>query len=128
MQSSVVSLPLKDSPYEASHLQALRSLFGSIENIRSTLNLDVEELLLYLCIGYLNTERIQQVGANGYISSTNISSVADFMKIPKETARRKIKRLIAMGLIENKHGVVVSDATRWFAISRQLPLAIDRTR
>ncbi len=128
MQSSVVSLPLKDSPYEASHLQALRSLFGSIENIRSTLNLDVEELLLYLCIGYLNTERIQQVGANGYISSTNISSVADFMKIPKETARRKIKRLIAMGLVENKHGVVVSDATRWFAISRQLPLALDRTR
>ena len=128
MQSSVVSLPLKDSPYEASHLQALRSLFGSIENIRSTLNLDVEELLLYLCIGYLNTERIQQVGANGYISSTNISSVADFMKIPKETARRKIKRLIAMGLVENKHGVVVSDASRWFAISRQLPLALDRTR
>ena len=128
MQSSVVSLPLKDSPYEASHLQALRSLFGSIENIRSTLNLDVEELLLYLCIGYLNTERIQQVGANGYISSTNISSVADFMKIPKETARRKIKRLIAMGLVENKHGVVVSDATRWFAISRQLPLAVERTR
>jgi hypothetical protein len=128
VQSSVVSLPLKDSPYEASHLQALRSLFGSIENIRSTLNLDVEELLLYLCIGYLNTERIQQVGANGYISSTNISSVADFMKIPKETARRKIKRLIAMGLVENKHGVVVSDATRWFAISRQLPLALDRTR
>jgi hypothetical protein len=128
VQSSVVSLPLKDSPYEASHLQALRSLFGSIENIRSTLNLDVEELLLYLCIGYLNTERIQQVGANGYISSTNISSVADFMKIPKETARRKIKRLIAMGLVENKHGVVVSDASRWFAISRQLPLALDRTR
>ena len=128
MQSSVVSLPLKDSPYVASPLQALRSLFGSIENIRSTLNLDVEELLLYLCIGYLNTERIQQVGANGYISSTNISSVADFMKIPKETARRKIKRLIAMGLVENKHGVVVSDATRWFAISRQLPLALDRTR
>ena len=85
-------------------------------------------MLLYLSIGYLNTERIQQVGSNGYISSTNISSVADFMKIPKETARRKIKRLIAMGLVENKHGVVVSDATRWFAISRQLPLALDRTR
>ncbi len=107
---------------------ALRSLFGSIENIRSTLNLDVEELLLYLSIGYLNTERIQQVGSNGYISSTNISSVADFMKIPKETARRKIKRLIAMGLVENNHGVVVSDAERWFAISRQLPLAMDKTR
>lgn len=128
LQSSVVSLPSKQSPYEASHLMALRSLFGSIENIRSTLNLDVEELLLYLSIGYLNTERIQQVGSNGYISSTNISSVADFMKIPKETARRKIKRLIAMGLVENNHGVVVSDAERWFAISRQLPLAMDKAR
>jgi hypothetical protein len=128
LQSSVVSLPIKETPFEASHLTALRSFFGSIENIRSTLNLDVEELLLYLCIGYLNTERIQQIGSNGYISSTNISSVADFMKIPKETARRKVKRLIAMGLVENRHGVVVSDAARWFAISRQLPLAQDRTR
>ena len=128
MQSTVVSLPVKDSPYEASHLLALRSFFGSIENIRSSLNIDVEEMLLYLSIGYLNTERIQQVGSNGYISATNISSVADFMKIPKETARRKIKRLIAMGLVENKHGVVVSDAARWFAISRQRPLALDRSR
>ena len=128
MQSSVVSLPIKEPPYEASHLLALRSFFGSIESIRSSLNIDVEEMLLYLSIGYLNTERIQQVGSNGYISSTNISSVADFMKIPKETARRKIKRLIAMGLVENKHGVVVSDAARWFAISRQIPLSVDRTR
>ncbi len=128
LQSSVVSLPIKENPYEASHLLALRSFFGSIESIRSSLNIDVEEMLLYLSIGYLNTERIQQVGSNGYISSTNISSVADFMKIPKETARRKIKRLIAMGLVENKHGVVVSDAAHWFAISRQIPLAVDRTR
>ena len=128
MPSSVVSVPVNENPFEASHLLALRSLYGSIENIRSSLNVDVEEMLLYLSIGYLNTERIQQVGSKGYISSTNISSVADFMKIPKETARRKIKRLIEMGLVENKHGVVVSDAARWFSISRQLPLALDRPR
>lgn len=128
MPSSVASLPIKENPYETSHLLALRSLFGAIENIRATLNVDVEEMLLYLSIGYLNTERIQQVGSNGYITATNISSVADFMKIPKETARRKIKRLIAMGLVENRHGVVVSDAERWFAISRQLPLAPDKAR
>jgi hypothetical protein len=128
LQSTVINLPVKESPYEASHLLALRSFFGAVESIRSSLNLDVEEMLLYLSIGYLNTERIQQVGSNGYITSTNISSVADFMKIPKETARRKIKRLIAMGLVENKHGVVVSDAARWFAISRQLPLTLDRAR
>ncbi len=95
-----------------------------MDNIRVSLDLDVEEMLLYLGIGYLNTERIQQVGSNGYISSTNVSSVADFMKIPKETARRKIKRLIALGLVENKRGVVVSDVARWFAFVRQLPLAL----
>ena len=107
---------------------ALRSFFAAIENIRQTLNIDVEEMLLYLSIGYLNTERIQQVGTNSYISATNIASVADFMKIPKETARRKIKRLIAMGLVENRHGVVVSDAERWYAISRQIPLSVERLR
>ncbi len=128
MLASLASRTVNDSPFEASHLLALRSFFGSIENIRTSLNIDVEEMLLYLSIGYLNTERIQQVGTNGYISATNIASVADFMKIPKETARRKIKRLIAMGLVENKHGVVVSDAARWFAISRQIPLSVERPR
>ena len=126
--ASLASPPVSESPFEASHLLALRTFFGAIENIRHTLNIDVEEMLLYLSIGYLNTERIQQVGSNGYISATNIASVADFMKIPKETARRKIKRLIAMGLVENRHGVVVSDAARWFAISRQIPLSVELPR
>ena len=127
MQSTVVNMPGKDAPQEAMQLLALRGLFGAIDNIRSSLKLDVEEMLLYLCIGYLNTERIQRVGSNGYIASTNISSVADFMKIPKETARRKIKRLAAMGLIENTQGVVVSDVSHWFSVARQLPLS-DKAR
>jgi len=59
----------------------------------------------------------------GYISATNISSVADFMNLPKETARRKIKRLIAFGLVENNKGVVVCDIERWFSFVDQLPLA-----
>ena len=122
MQSTIVSLTAKDGRNEALQLVALRSFFASIDNMRASLNLDVEEMLLYLGVGYLNTERIQQIGSNGYITSTNVSSVADFMKIPKETARRKIKRLIALGLIENKRGVVVSDVSRWFAFVRQMPL------
>ena len=122
VQSTLVSLTAKDGRNEAAQLVALRSFFASIDNMRASLNLDVEEMLLYLGVGYLNTERIQQIGSNGYITSTNVSSVADFMKIPKETARRKIKRLIALGLIENKRGVVVSDVTRWFAFVRQMPL------
>jgi hypothetical protein len=49
------------------------------------------------------------------------------MKIPKETARRKIKRLISLGLVENKRGDVVRDVTRWFAFVRQMPLCIHVT-
>jgi len=122
VQSPLISLTAKEGQNEAAQLIALRSFFASIDNMRVSLNLDVEEMLLYLGVGYLNTERIQQIGSNGYITSTNVSSVADFMKIPKETARRKIKRLIALGLVENKRGVVVSDVSRWFAFVRQMPL------
>lgn len=128
MQSIVVTLPTKDGRGEAGQLLALRSFFASIDSMRCNLNIDVEEMLLYLGIGYLNTERIQQVGNNGYITSTNVSSVADFMKIPKETARRKIKRLIALGLVENKRGVVVSDVSRWFSYVRQFPLSVTEER
>jgi len=122
VQSTIVSLAGRDGRSEAAQLLALRSFFTAIDTMRVSLNLDVEEMLLYLGIGYLNTERIQQVGSNGYITSTNVSSVADFMKIPKETARRKIKRLITLGLVENKRGVVVSDVSRWFSFVRQMPL------
>jgi hypothetical protein len=127
VQSPLVSLTAKEGQNEAAQLIALRSFFASIDNMRVSLNLDVEEMLLYLGVGYLNTERIQQIGSNGYITSTNVSSVADFMKIPKETARRKIKRLIALGLVENKRGVVVSDVSRWFAFVRQMPLCTHQT-
>ena len=127
VQTPIVSLVAKEGQNETAQLIALRSYFASIDNMRASLNLDVEEMLLYLGVGYLNTERIQQIGSNGYITSTNVSSVADFMKIPKETARRKIKRLIALGLIENKRGVVVSDVSRWFAFVRQMPLCTHQT-
>ena len=127
VQSPFVSLTAKEGQNEAAQLIALRSFFASIDNMRVSLNLDVEEMLLYLGVGYLNTERIQQIGSNGYITSTNVSSVADFMKIPKETARHKIKRLIALGLVENKRGVVVSDVSRWFAFVRQMPLCTHQT-
>lgn len=127
VQTPIVSLAGKEGQNEATQLTALRIFFASIDNMRVSLNLDVEEMLLYLGVGYLNTERIQQIGSNGYITSTNVSSVADFMKIPKETARRKIKRLIALGLIENKRGVVVSDVSRWFAFVRQMPLCTHQT-
>jgi hypothetical protein len=127
VQSPSVSLAAKEGQNEAAQLIALRSFFASIDNMRMSLNLDVEEMLLYLGVGYLNTERIQQIGSNGYITSTNVSSVADFMKIPKETARRKIKRLISLGLVENKRGVVVSDVSRWFAFVRQMPLCTHQT-
>ena len=112
-----------DGRPEAAQLRALRGLFMAIDTIRNTLGLDVEEALLYLGIGYLNTERIQQLGMSGYISATNIASVADFMNLPKETARRKIKRLISLGLVENERGVVVCDIARWFCFVDQLPLA-----
>jgi hypothetical protein len=116
------SLPVEARP-EAAQLRALRGVFVAIDSIRSTLDLDVEEALLYLGIGYLNTERIQQIGVRGYIAATNISSVADFMNLPRETARRKIRRLIQLGLVESNRGVVIADITRWFSFVDQIPLA-----
>jgi len=114
---------LEASSPEVAQLRALRGVFAAIDSIRTTLGLDVEEALLYLGIGYLNTERIQQLGARGYIAATNISSVADFMNLPRETARRKIKRLVDLGLVERSRGLVIADVARWFSFVDQIPLA-----
>jgi len=114
---------LEASSPEVAQLRALRGVFAAIDSIRTTLGLDVEEALLYLGIGYLNTKRIQHLGARGYIAATNISSVADFMNLPRETARRKIKRLVELGLVERSSGLVIADVARWFSFVDQIPLA-----
>jgi hypothetical protein len=118
--ANILTPKTPESKSEVSQLQSLRDLFSTIETIRSSFGLDLEEALLYLCVGFLNTERIQQVGSQGYITSTNISSVAFFMNIPKETARRKVKRLMALDLIEGERGIVVKDITRWFGYVDQM--------
>lgn len=105
---------MADRPFETSRLQSLLSVFLLIDGVRKALSLDTEEALLYLGIGYLNTERIQQMGSHGYIAATNVSSVADFVNLPKETARRKIARLTEAGLVVNSGGIVVADVGRWF--------------
>jgi hypothetical protein len=114
-------MSVTEHPIETARLQSLLSVFLLIDNVRRSLGLDAEEALLYLAIGYLNTERIQQIGSQGYISSTNVSSVADFVNLPKETARRKIARLAEHGLVLNNGGIVVSNVTRWFGFIEQLP-------
>lgn len=106
--------------HELRRFQSVRSIFRCLDAIRRTYDLDIEEALLYLGIGYLNTEKIHQMGSRGYIAATNIASAAEFALIPKETARRKIARLAEVGLVTNKGGVVVIDIAAWFQFATQL--------
>lgn len=91
------------------------------------MNWDIEEMLLYLRFGYLNTKRTQQAWSNGYICEADVHSVADRLEIPEETGRPKIERRSAMGLVENKTHAA-SDAERRFRVARQLLLAPVRRR
>lgn len=91
-------------------------LLGKIAQIRRQWDLDMEEALLYLSIGYLNTERIQRIGSQGFVATTNISSVANYIGMPKETARRKINKLIDQGIVLNIGGIVIADLDRWFQL------------
>lgn len=113
-------MSMMEKTVEAPKLQAVLSLFLLVDAVRTAFGLDIEEAMLYLAVGYLNTERIQQLGSRGYIAATNVSSVADFLNMPKETARRKIARLTEAGLLTNGGGVVVSDIERWFRFVEQL--------
>ena len=113
-------VPSIERIHELLRFQTVRSMFRCLDAIRRTYDLDIEEALLYLGIGYLNTEKIHQMGSRGYIAATNIASAAEFALIPKETARRKIARLAAAGLVTNKGGVVVTDITGWFQFATQL--------
>ena len=93
------------------------ALLGRVAEVRRRWSLDLEEALLYLCIGYLNTERSLRMGSHGFVAATNISSVANFIGMPKETARRKINKLIDGGLVLNVGGIVIADIERWVAIA-----------
>jgi hypothetical protein len=112
-----MSMPEKTA--EGPKLQSVLSLFLLVDAVRKSFDLDIEEAMLYLAVGYLNAERIQQLGSRGYIAATNVSSVADFLRMPKETARRKIARLTENGLFTNGGGIVVTDIERWFRFIEQ---------
>lgn len=111
------------SPFaESAHMRSLLAMFLCIDHVRIDFGLDVEEALLYLGVGYLNTERIQRMGRIGYIAAINMSSVTDFVHLSKEIARRKIKRMIGLGLIDAQSGLVVRDIEKWFSFVHALPV------
>lgn len=99
----------------SSKIGSVRNMFNYVAAVRQDFGIDLEDAMLYLCIGYLNTERIHRMGSRGFVSATNVSSVANFIGMPKETARRKINKMIEAGIVANLGGLTVADLDRWYA-------------
>ena len=108
---------------EASSFRAVRSLMRCIEALRTDHAIDLEAALLYLLIGYLNLEHAGVSATEPPLKKTNIASASGFAQIPKETARRKVNRLVEVGLVSRNGGLAVTDAAQWSAYARRMALS-----
>jgi hypothetical protein len=102
--------------FRARTYAAVELLLDVIYTARSIGNLDPEQMLIYFCISeatirpmVLNPETPREVldsptPPDQYRGSISRLLVADRLGLPRETVRRKIKKLLEMGLLSDDGG------------------------
>jgi predicted transcriptional regulator len=81
-------------------------------SIKSKYDIDIVDVVVFLVLGMLNFEKSNSSLLN--VQPMTISSVSDFIGIPKETVRRKLSLLEQKSLIsKTNYGFLVKDITVW---------------
>jgi Fic family protein len=92
--------------------------FGRLGEFRNKYDLDFDDVLLFLALGQLNFG--SNLGAM-FLEPTNISSISNFLGIPRETARRKLYHLAEHNLVRrSNNGFVVTDIPAWCSVAELL--------
>jgi hypothetical protein len=116
-------VPAWSPPADMSELYRLaneqQKLFRNLVQMKTEYDIELNDIFIFLGLGLLNYERsnagpvpVQPVG---------ISSVSEFLAIPKETVRRKLSRLEKKGLaIKTAYGFLVKEAEIWRKLAQTM--------
>ena len=118
MRDQIAPFPVADGPSLAEASRRVGRFLGATRAARRFDGLTSEELLLFLAIGHLSLEasgNLPRLVPRTYLE------IAEFLHIPRETARRKLGRLCDRGLGRIvPGGVVVGDVAAWMRLAGSL--------
>jgi hypothetical protein len=102
----------------ATLLTEVNSFLSRMEQIRRQFHLDPDELLILLTIGQLCLS-MSTIGLT--VRPVKCIDIANKLKIPKETARRKLYALSTRDfVIMTKSGATVKNIDEWVSIARSI--------
>jgi DNA-binding MarR family transcriptional regulator len=116
-------VPNWSSPVDMGELHRLATeqqrLFRNLVQFKTEYDIELNDLFIFLGLGLLNYERsnagpvpVQPVG---------ISSVSEFLAMPKETVRRKLSRLEKKGLVtKTAYGFLVKETEVWKSLAQTM--------
>lgn len=98
--------------------QMLAMPLRSLASARVRKNLTFDDALILLAIGHLNFGGVSRFPTARPAHSGEVSHL---LKIPRETVRRKMKRLAEMEMIDiGQKGAIIAQVSEWQALANQL--------
>lgn len=90
-------------------------LLRAFNRIREQHSLDYDDIAILLACGRINFGSRQYPS---YAQAANVSSLADYVGIPRETVRRRLGILASKQLVARvAHGYIVSDVSTWSSLT-----------
>ena len=98
---------------------SMRSFLSALDRFRTDHDLSVDEAVIFMAIGDLNLSlRNSDVLL---MRPTNMTAIAYQLDIPRETIRRKVKTLLAKGLVRARgREIYMEDIKSWLALGDQI--------
>ncbi|MBV8564094.1 MAG: hypothetical protein JO273_01415 [Methylobacteriaceae bacterium] len=89
-----------------------RKMFRNLVAMKAKFEIEISDIFIFLGLGLLNFERANIGPMN--VQPISVSSLSDFLAMPKETVRRKLSNLEHKELVSKTgYGFVVKDVGAW---------------
>lgn len=98
--------------------ERLEKVLRAVGAARARRQLTVEEAFIFLAVGFLGISNSRSGVAITVVSCIDI---AEILKIPRETVRRKIATLVEMGLVSmTTRGVLLVGLDEWRVLAEEI--------
>jgi hypothetical protein len=110
-------------PADMSELHQLateqQKLFRNLVQLKAEYDIELNDIFIFLGVGLLNYERSKAGPVP--VQPVGISSVSEFLAMPKETVRRKLSRLEKKGLVtKTAYGFLVKEVEVWKSLAQAM--------
>ena len=96
-------------------LQPLNKLIGQLCSIKRKYGFDLDEIVIFAACGIINLSGAKQ--NIPFVQAANISSIAEYIRLPRETVRRKLQHIESVGLISRRSsGYFINSPKEWLSV------------